>query len=156
MWRSLSLLDLAGMLDEPFEVGEFDSLDLAVNMLFLAGDHSYPISREIAKAARQEGFDGIVYPSYFSMLRNGVKPFETTYGMSHRKVPQYREFEDSKISRNVGVFGRPIEEGLVEVDCVNRVVLSTVVYSVHFGPALDPGGSWRARRHGPPGGDSGG
>ena len=141
--RELALLDLSRLLDEPQEVSEFESLDLAVNMLFLAGEHSYPITRAISRAAQQAGFDGMVYPSYFSMLKNGVKPFETTYGISHRRIPQYREFEDAKISPNYVIFGRPVEEGLVEVKCINRVVLSTVVYSVHFGPALDPSGSWR-------------
>ena len=144
--RKLELLDLSRLLDEPREVSEFESLDLAVNMLFLAGEHSYPVTRAISRAVQQAGFDGMAYPSYFSMLRNGVKPFETTYGISHRKIPQYREFEDSKISPNYAIFGRPVEEGLVEVQCINRVVLSTVVYSVHFGPALDPSVSWRPRR----------
>ena len=118
-------------------MSEFESLDLAVYMLFLAGDHSYPITRAIAQAARCAGFDGLVYPSYFSMLRNGVKPFETTYGMSNRQIPQYRDFEEAKSTANFAIFGRPIREGLLEVSCINRVVLSTVSYSVHFGPVFD-------------------
>ena len=144
--RKLELLDLSRLLDEPREVSEFESLDLAVNMLFLAGEHSYPVTRAISRAVQEAGFDGMAYPSYFSMLRNGVKPFETTFGISHRKIPHYRKFEDSKISPNYAIFGRPIEDGLVQVQCINRVVLSTVTYSVHFGPALDPSGSWRTRR----------
>ena len=146
--RTLQLLDLSRHPDEPREVSEFESLDLAVNMLFLAGEHSYPVSRAIARAVQRAGFDGVVYPSYFSMLRNGVKPFETTYGIWHRRIPQYREFEESKISPNYAIFGRPIEEGLLEVQCINRVVLSKVVYSVHFGPALDPARGLRRRRPG--------
>ena len=134
--RELELLDVAALLEEPQKVTEFESLDLAVNMLFLAGEHSYPIARELSSAARAAGFDGMVYPSYFSMLRNGVKPFETTYGISHRRIPQYREFEQAKASANFAIFGRPIEEGLINVCCINRVVLSTVFYSVHFGPVM--------------------
>ena len=144
--RKLELLDLATLLDEPRAVSEFESLDLAVNMLFLAGDHSYAVTQAISRAAQEAGFDGIVYPSYFSMLRNGVKPFETTYGISHRRIPQYREFEASKTAPNYAIFGRPVEDGSVEVKCINRVVLSSVIYSVHFGPALDPAGSWRRVR----------
>ena len=132
--RDLKLLDVAALLDEPRKVSEFESLDLAVNMLFLAGTHSYPIARELSHAVRSAGFDGIVYPSYFSMLRNGAKPFETTYGIWHRRIPQYRKFEEAKVSANFAVFGRPIHEGLVDVCCINRVVLSTVLYGVHFGP----------------------
>ena len=134
--RDLELLDVATLLDEPLEVDEFESLDLAINMLFLAGEHSYQITRELSYAARFAGYDGIVYPSYFSMLRNGVKPFETTYGISHRKIPQYRQFEQAKVSENFAIFGRPIQEGLVDVCSINRVVLSTVLYSVHFGPVI--------------------
>ena len=135
--RELEFLNLAAILDEPQGVTEFQSLDLAVNMLFLAREHSYPITRSISRAARSAGFDGLMYPSYFSMLRNGVKPFETTYGISHRRIPQYKKFEESKISTNIAIFGRPIEEGLVEVSCINKVILSTVFYSVHFGPVMD-------------------
>ena len=135
--RDLELLDVAALLNEPSEVTEFESLDHAINMLFLAGEHSYPITQDLSRAARSAGFDGLVYPSYFSMLRNGVKPFETTYGMSHRMIPQYREFEEAKISANFAIFGRPVQEGLVDVCCINRVVLSTVFYSVHFGPVME-------------------
>lgn len=134
--RDLDLLDVSVLLDEPREVDEFESLDLALIMLFLAGKHSYPIARELSRAARSAGFDGIVYPSYFSMLRNDVKPFETAYGMSLRRFPQYRDYEQAKVSANFAIFGRPIAEGLVEVCCINRVVLSAVSYSVHFGPVL--------------------
>ena len=134
--RDLHLLDVAALLDEPQEVDEFESLDLAVNMLFLAGEHSYPLTQELSRAARSAGFDGLVYPSYFSMLRNGVKPFETTYGISHRKIAQYREFEEAKMSANFAIFGRPIQDRLIDVCYINRVVLSSVFYSVHFGPVM--------------------
>ena len=137
--RDLNLLDLAALLNEPQEVTEFESLDLALHMLFLAGEHSYPIARDLSQATRTAGFDGLVYPSYFSMLRNGVKPIETTYGISHRRIPQYREFEEAKVSANFAIFGRPIQEGLVNVCCINRVVLSSVLYSVHFGPVIGDG-----------------
>lgn len=118
--RQLKLLDLSRLLHEPQDVSEFESLDLAVIMLFLAGEYSYPVTRAISRTVQRAGFDGMVYPSYFSMLRNGVKPFETTYGISHRRIPQYRQFEDSKVSPNYAIFGRPIEEGSVEVECINQ------------------------------------
>ena len=135
--RDLKLLDVAALLDEPQEVTEFESLDLAVNMLFLAGEHSYSITQELSRSARSAGFDGVIYASYFSMLRNGVKPFETTYGISNRMIPQYKKFEETKLSANFAIFGRPIQEGLIDVSCINRVVLSSVFYSVHFGPVME-------------------
>ena len=83
--RDLRLLDLTQVLDE--EGTEFESLDMAIHMLFLARSHSYEISREIAMAARDSGFDGIIYPSFFSLVRTGGYPFETFYGLSMRPIP---------------------------------------------------------------------
>ncbi len=60
--RDLHLLDLTHVLEE--DVTEFESLDMAIHMLFLAKSHSYEISRDIAKAAQNAGFDGVVYPSF--------------------------------------------------------------------------------------------
>lgn len=80
--RQLRLLDLSAVLKE--DVTEFESLDLSVAMLFLAGRHAYKISREIAAAARENGFDGLVYPSYFTLARTGGMPFPTVYGLSIR------------------------------------------------------------------------
>ena len=65
--RDLRLLDLTELISD--ETDEFESIDIAVHMLFLAGEHSYTIVREIALAAQNVGFDGIIYPSYFSLLR---------------------------------------------------------------------------------------
>lgn len=83
--RELRLLDLTELLPE-VGVTEFDSLDMTVHMLFLAGDHSYEIAREIGRAAQTAGYDGLVYPSYFSLLRTGGMPFETILGMSLRRI----------------------------------------------------------------------
>ena len=50
----LRLLDLTHLLHEQ-HVTEFESLDMAVHMLFLAGPHSYEIARIIAQASRDAG-----------------------------------------------------------------------------------------------------
>ncbi len=131
--RNLRLLDLTELLQEE-HVTEFESLDMAVHMLFLAGKHSYEISREIALATQAAGYDGLVYPSYFSLLRTGAMPFETTYGISHRRIPQLTRQERSKTLPNLALFGRPIERGRVTVRCINKLILSRVEYDVHFGP----------------------
>lgn len=130
--RLLKLLDLTAILQE--DCTEFESLDIAVHMLFLAGKHSYEISRDISKLAKKHGYDGIAYPSYFSLLRSGGMPFETTYGISHRLIPQLQEHEKSKIIQNLGLFGKPLEESKITIKCINRLVLHTVEYGVHFGP----------------------
>ena len=130
--RTLKLLDLTAILKE--DCTEFESLDMAVHMLFLAGKHSYEISRELSRLAKAYGYDGIAYPSYFSLLRSGGMPFETTYGMSHRLIPQLHEYEKSKIIQNLALFGKPLNESKISIKCINRLVLHTVEYGVHFGP----------------------
>lgn len=130
--RPLKLLDLTAILEE--NCTEFESLDIAVHMLFLAGKHSYEISRELSKLAKASGYDGIAYPSYFSLLRSGGMPFETTYGLSHRRIPQLHDYEKGKIIKNLALFGRPLEKSIISVKCINRLVLHTVEYGVHFGP----------------------
>ena len=132
--RTLRMLNLAALLKEE-NVTEFESLDMAVHMLFLAGRHAYPITRAIATAARNAGFDGVMYPSYFSLLRTGAMPLLTTYGMSHRRIPQLQDEEQSKLIPNLGIFGRPLTEELLSLRCINRLILSRVVYDYHFGPS---------------------
>ena len=52
----------------------------------------------------------------------------------HRRFSQLREHEQAKIIPNLALFGRPIDEGKVEVCCINKVILSRVEYGFHFGP----------------------
>jgi hypothetical protein len=133
--RRLRLLNLAEALWEE-HVTEFESLDMALHMLFLAGRHSYEISREIASAAQKCGFDGLVYPSYFTLLRTGATPFETTFGISHRRLPGFREHARKNTISNLALFRRPVADGSVAVQCINRVTLNKVEYKLHFGPLL--------------------
>jgi hypothetical protein len=132
--RDLRLLDLTALLTET-DVTEFESLDLAVHMLFFAADHSYEITREIAVAANKAGFDGILYPSYFSQVRSGSMPFETVYGLSVRRFPDAAQYAMSGIFSNVALFGHPVKEGSLEVTCVDRLVIHKVHYDFRFGPA---------------------
>ena len=132
--RRLKFLDLSVLLREDQHVTEFESLDMAVHMLFLAGKHSYRITRDLAVSAYNCGFDGLVYPSYFSLLRIGVMPLQTAYGISHRRIPQFQEYEEACVIPNLAIFGRPIEERKIEVQCVNRLILNRVGYDFHFGP----------------------
>lgn len=131
--RDLRLLDLTELLHEE-DVTEFESLDMAVHMLFLAGKHSYEITRELALAAHTAEYDGFIYPSYFSLLRTGGMPFETAYGISYRRFPQLADREKSKTIPNLALFGRPIEQDLVDIRCINKLILNQVEYGIHFGP----------------------
>lgn len=131
---ALRLLDLTELIDEE-NVTEFESLDMAIHFLFLAGRHSYGICREIARKAFEKGFDGIIYPSYFSYIRTGTIPFDTVYGISIRRIPELKEHATSQIIPNLALFGRPIQDNKVEVDCINKVLINRVIYDMSFGPA---------------------
>ena len=131
----LHLLNLAVLLtDDEIPLNEFESLDMAIHMLFLAGSYSYDITRRISLAAYSAGFDGLVYPSYFSLLRIGSAPLVTSYGISHRRIPGFQEHEQLKTIPNIAIFGHPIKEGKVSVRCINRLILNRVEYEFHFGP----------------------
>jgi hypothetical protein len=80
------------------------------------------------------GFDGLIYPSYFSLMRTGSMPFTTSFGISHRRIPHFAENEKAKIIANFALFGRPIEKGYVQVKCANGLILSQAKYEFHFGP----------------------
>jgi len=134
--RPLKLLDLTHLLREK-DVTEFTSIDIAVNFIFLAGTHAYPITRAIAAAAQAAGFDGLVYPSYFSLLMSGQMPFRTSYGISHRIVDELQEIEQALSLPNIALFGYPIANGLVYVNSINRLVIRRVDYEFHFGPLVD-------------------
>lgn len=131
--HQLKILDLAELLEE--DTTEFESLDMAIHMLFLAGDYSYEISCDIARKARNNGFDGIAFPSYFSLVRTGAMPFDTVYGTSIRKFPPLKQQAQAQTIRNLALFGRPIKDGDVEVACINRVILKQVVYDIYLGPS---------------------
>lgn len=108
---SLRLLDLTPILREGKEVTGFESLDIAMNMIFLAGKNSYDITQEISIAAENAGFDGIVYPSHFSYIRNGESPYRSfLYGISNRLIPEFQKTEEDIIAKNFAFFGRPILE----------------------------------------------
>jgi hypothetical protein len=128
----LKLIDLSALLEE--DCTEFESLDLGLLMLFLARSHAYPISRDIARAISADGFDGLIYPSYFSVLHTGGNPFETVYGLSTRRLGKPTDYERSKIIGNLALFGRPIAAGAVEVVGVNRLIINQVKYKMIFGP----------------------
>jgi len=131
--KPLKLIDFAIVLDEE-DVTEFESIDLAVFMLFMAKNISYPILRKLSKAVVNKGYDGIIYPSYFSMLHSGADPFETTYGLSNRRIEFFREREQSKVHKNLAIFGHPIKEKKITIKRINKLFIRQVKYEVEFGP----------------------
>jgi hypothetical protein len=132
--KTLKLLDLTHYLVEP-GVTEFESLDMAIYFLFLAGKHSYEICHDIAVQAHKKGYDGLIYPSYFSYVRTGARPFDTAFGISIRRFEEMHKRVASETIPNLALFGRPLEEGNVTLECINRVTLNRVQYHITLGPA---------------------
>jgi len=131
--RSLKLINFAALIVE--DVSEFESLDLAIHFLFLAGNHAYSICGQIAKRISDAGFDGIIYPSYFSYIRTGNIPFDTILGMSIRKISDLYDYAGAQSLPNVALFGRPVIEGKVTVSSINRIMLNSIKYDMSFGPS---------------------
>jgi len=133
--QSLRILDLSALIEEDEYTTEFESLDIAIHFLFLAGKHSYNICRQIAQKAKEKGFDGIIYPSYFSYIHTGSIPFDTIYGISIRRIKELKTIAQSQCIPNIALFGRPVKENKVEVSCINKVIINKVQYYTTFGPA---------------------
>jgi RES domain len=108
--RNLRLLDLCGEVENDGST-PFESSYLAVQFLFAAETHAYNLTRAIAVAAKNIGLDGVIYPSYFSSLRQD-------------RIP------------NLALYGHPIADSAVEVVCINRLMLETAKYTVQLGPCL--------------------
>ncbi|MES2573553.1 MAG: RES family NAD+ phosphorylase [Bacteroidota bacterium] len=134
--KPLKMLNLTALVSEE-GMNEFTSLDLAVHFLFLAGKHSYSICSRIAQRIKDKGFDGIIYPSYFSHIRTGTIPFETINGMSIRHLPPLKEYAQSQSIPNVALFGWPIKERKVKIHSINKVVINSIKYDLSFGPAYN-------------------
>lgn len=130
--KDFKLLDLTELIDE--NVTEFESLDLAIHFLFLAGKHSYEVCREICKATEKAGYDGLIFPSYFSFIAAGNIPFETVLGISIRKIPSMKDYAKSQLIPNLALFGRPIIDEEIAVETINKVILTKVTYNAIFGP----------------------
>jgi hypothetical protein len=91
---------------------EFESKNLAIHYLFSADRVSYEITRTIAHAAENSGYDGIIYPSYFS------------------------SWKSDKIY-NVAIFGRPVQDGRISVKCINRGFIQRASYEYTLGPLFE-------------------
>lgn len=131
--KALKLLNLTELIAEDYS--EFESLDLSIQMLFLASKHSYEISKELSLYISNKGFDGIIYPSYFSLVRTGKIPFPTAYGISTRRIPEYKELEKSSTIPNLAIFGNPVKDKRVKVKNINKLGLNRIIYDYQFGPA---------------------
>ncbi|MDX8572912.1 RES family NAD+ phosphorylase [Elizabethkingia sp. HX QKY] len=131
--QQLKMLDLTQIIKESEKITESESLEMAVHFLFLASENSYNICRKISKKIKKLGFDGIIFPSYFSYVRTGSIPLETIYGISLRKLKDFKQYSKKQIAPNIAIFGRPIKEKRLKVECINYIQISKIEYNLNFG-----------------------
>jgi hypothetical protein len=60
-------------------------------------------------------------------------PFDTIYGISIRRIPQLAEQARAQIIPNIALFGRPIDQGIGRIQCINKLVIGAH-YSLVLGP----------------------
>ncbi len=77
----------------------------------LFDSESYENCQELSRYIKSLGYHGFVSKSYFQQV-------------SERE------------HKNISIFGRPIVESLLRVDCVNRIVPQNVTYDYCLGPAI--------------------
>ncbi len=126
--RELKMIDLTATLLEDVDI--FEAIDIAVLFTFRAGKNAYEITKSIADAVELAGYDGIIYPSYFSGARSGYEAIETGYEVVTRTTEKPREYKSS----NLALFGRPMEIGDVKLACINTVSLTCISYGAILGP----------------------
>lgn len=107
--KNLKILDLSAEITG--QNNEFESLYLSIHYIFRAEEHSYIICRKIAKFAYLKGYDGIIFPSYFSKVKTESIP-------------------------NIALFKSPINDGMVQITSIDRVRIDKVDYAYSFGPLI--------------------
>lgn len=106
----LKILDLSAEIEE--DGTEFESLALSIHYIFRAEEHSYEICKKIARFTFSKGYDGIIFPSYFSKIKS-------------ENIP------------NIALFNSPINEGKIKVSSIDRIKIDKVDYIYSFGPLLN-------------------
>ncbi|MBI2416437.1 MAG: RES family NAD+ phosphorylase [Ignavibacteriales bacterium] len=133
--EDIKLLDLTAELNE--DIIPFDSLGLAVRYLFLAQKNSYRISRRIAKMAADIGYGGIIYPSYFSLVKAGSETYQPYLEKSLKQITSL-EKDNNRLMPNIAIFGCPIKSNKLFVDSINRIMMNKIMYDLTFGPVIYP------------------
>lgn len=74
--------------------------------------------------------DGILYPSYYSELKEGNIDKPYNYGLFNPSKAKERYL------KNIALFGYPIKENRIIVKSINRIYLTQVKYELNYGPVF--------------------
>ena len=137
--QDLKFLDLTHRIKELPETTEFESMNLAIDILFRTGKSLYPITQIIALAAQNANYDGLIYSPCFKSIHSNIPLGQAVDSIPKPINPKLNPHEYiSCNAQNLAIFGHPIQDGKIEVKCINRICLNCVSYGVSFGPVLQP------------------
>jgi hypothetical protein len=125
--RDIQVLDLTA--DMPLQGGtSFDDPNVFIGVMCRSRGYWLDYCREIARATRAAGYDGIRYKSYYSQAKG------------------------DRSAVNLALFGRPISDGWLRIESVNRISITDMRYRFEFGPVLyrdqrmrEEVASWKAK-----------
>lgn len=109
--RTLKVIDLSSPIEETGPT-PFDDQNVFVGIMCRSRGRWLDYCREISREALAAGYDGIRYASYYAQSKHDYK------------------------SLNLAIFGRPLQEGLLELKSVNRLRITDMTYKYDFGPVL--------------------
>jgi len=110
--RPMRLLDLQGGFDVECST-PFDDLNVFTDFMSRSRSKDWlRICRQVANAAREAGYDGIRYASYFAQA----------------KAPSD--------AINLAIFGRPLIDHRLKLTSLNRLAFRDIAYRFDFGPTL--------------------
>ncbi len=106
--KAIKILDLTSSTKR--DTTPFEDPDIWLTCLIFDSD-SYNICQKLSQHIHELGYDGFISKSYFQQVAE-------------------REH------KNISFFGRPIKDGLLTVECINRIVPQDVTYEYYLGPAI--------------------
>jgi hypothetical protein len=109
--RDLRILDLSSEIRWGSRT-PFEDPNIFVGIMFRSRGRWLEYCRVISRVARDAGYDGIRYISYYAQAKHDLK------------------------SLNLALFGRPISDGMLRLESVNRLRIADVTYRFRFGPVL--------------------
>ncbi len=109
--RTLKVIDLSSPIEETGPT-PFDDQNVFVGIMCRSRGRWLDYCREISREALAAGYDGIRYASYYAQSKHDYK------------------------SLNLAIFGRPLQDGVLELKSVNRLRITDMTYKYDFGPVL--------------------
>jgi len=114
-FRSTRTLRLFDLVRYPFDMDGPDgpgAVYYFIRSLFSPRDHDYKISQQLATRIAARGFDGILYPSAYSYIRN------------------------ANAYPNIVLFGAPLASGQLQLLSINKMSFQAVSFACNLGPVL--------------------